>query len=333
MVVFVTMSMFFLFSVVGLSVDLGYSYVMKIAGQAAADSAASAAAIYAMKNGNSCGSGITCNSTYTCLNPPTSPPTTAFQAGCLYAQANGYVNAGNQSVTLIANNTTPPNETGNSPALWVQANVSQTVNHLFLFWSGFQSGPVAAQAIAGISTIPASNCIYILSSSATDALNVTGNSSITASGCGIYVNSTNGTAINVTGSSVARATGGSAIDVAGGYYESPYSATISPTPTTVGTPVTDPFLNLPAPTVSASCYQTNYNAPTYGTASLNPPAGSVFCGGITAGGSVTLNLSPGTYILNGGGLNIGGSATLNGTGVTFFFTGPNRYTDAGLQLS
>ncbi len=123
----------------GLAVDLGYSYFVKVYAQTAADSAATAAAIYANKNGYVCGSGVTCNTTYTCLSPPTSPPTTPLQAGCLYANTNGFVNTGSQAVSLIANNTAVPNETGNTPALWIQAqHVANRLPHLFLYWAGFQ---------------------------------------------------------------------------------------------------------------------------------------------------------------------------------------------------
>ena len=144
MLIFVSLSLLVLVSITGFAVDLGYSYYIKIYAQGAADSAASAAAIYANTNGYACvgRAALTCaNSTYSCPSSVTSVGT-ALQAGCAYAGVNGFTNTGNQSVSLIAN--TPaaaavPNETGNSPALWIQANVSQTVPHWFLYWAGFQS--------------------------------------------------------------------------------------------------------------------------------------------------------------------------------------------------
>ncbi len=332
MALFMTLSVFLLFSLIGLSADLGYSYSIKILAQTAADSAATAAARYASKNGYTCGTNITCNSTYTCASPPTAPAVTAFESGCLYANANGFANTGSQTVSLIANNTALSNETGIAPALWIRANVSQTVTHLFLFMAGFQSSVVQTQSVAGVSTIPSSNCVYILSSSAANALNVTGSSSISTAGCGIYDNSTNAsTAIDVTGSSTVSATGGGIIQMMAGAGETVTgTSTVSPAPTRVGSGVADPFASLPAPTVSTTCYQTNYNSPSYGTTTISP---GVYCGGITVGGSATVNLNPGMYILNGGGFNNGGSGTVNGTGVTFFLTGQNGYTAAGMTLS
>lgn len=237
MLVFSTLSLFFLFTVMGLSVDLGYSYFKKIQTQAAADAAAAAAGIYASLNGYTCGSGVTCGSAYTCADPPTSPPTTPLQAGCLYAQKNGFVNGGNQTVTLIANNTTPPNETGNAPALWIQANVAETVPHLFLYWAGSHSGSVAGQALSGITVTPATSCVYILSSSAANALTVSGAGSVTASGCGIYVDSSNSSsAISLSGSGKIS---GTQIKVHGGYSITG-GASSTPTPTSGAAVVADP---------------------------------------------------------------------------------------------
>jgi hypothetical protein len=331
MIIFVSLNLFFLFAVIGLSVDLGYAYMVKVTAQTAADTAAQAAAIYASKNGITCGSGgLTCNASYTCVSPPVTPPVTALEAGCLYAQANGYLNTGSQTVSLIANNTTPPNETGNAPALWIQASVTQTVQNSFLYWAGFHSGLVASQAVSGVRVIPPVACIYVLSLTAAQALSVTGSSSITGSGCGIYVNSSSTvSAIYDTGSSAVTANGGGKIYmVSGAVADVTGSSTISPTPTIVP-PVADPLINLPAPTVPSTCDQTNYSIGNGNTATLNP---GTYCGGISVGGSAVVTLNPGMYILNGGGFNNSNSGVVNGTGVTFFLTGQHGRTAAGMSL-
>jgi len=342
MMIFMTLSLFFLFSCIGLSVDLGYSYFIKVFAQAAADSAALAAASYASTNGAVCTTNVACNSTYSCPASLTTA-TTAFQAGCLYAQANGFVNTGNQSVSFIANNTSAPNETLTTTGLWIQANVAQTVSHLFLYMSGFHSGSVAAQSVAGVTGSPNSSCVFVLSPSAADAVSVTGNSFLTTSGCGVNVKSNSSTAINVTGSSAIKATSGGQLSVVGtancASFPSGGGNGCSPTPVTVAT-VTDPLAGkLTAPTVPTTCGQTNYN-PT-GSPTINPtytPAGvlssgGVYCGGITVGGVAHLTMNPGIYIMNGGGFNIGASGTVTGSGVTIFLTGQNGYVAAGMQLS
>lgn len=327
-VIMVVVGLMFMCLVLGLAVDLGYSYFVKLQAQTAADAAAGAAAVYAANNGSTCGSGgVVCGTAYNCANPPTSPPTTAMQAGCLYAQTNGFLNGGNQSVSLIANNTTPPNESGNSPAYWVQATVSQTVPHLFLYWPGFKSGSVAAEAIGGITTVPATSCVYILSSSASNALYLSGAASLTASGCGIYDNSSNSTtAISASGSATITAT---QIKVKGGYTVSG-GASITPTPTTGVGAIADPFASVTQPTVPGTCYQTNYNL-SGGTATISPSG--AYCGGITVSGVGQLTMNPGTYVVVGGGFNIGNSGTVTGSGVTIFLTGNNTYTAAGINLS
>ena len=344
MLIFVCLSLFVLFAAIGFSVDLGYAYMIKVTAQTAADSAAQAAAIYAGKNGYGCGSGgLTCNTAYTCTSPAVTPPTTAMEAGCLYAQANGFVNTGSQTVTLIANNTTPPNESGNaSPALWIQASVTQTVKNSFLYWAGFQTGSVASQAIAGVNLAPPTSCVYVLSSSAPNALSVTGSSHLTSSGCSIWVNATGTTvataAIQDTGSSSITATNGSIYAMTGAYTTPGGTSTIS-TITRTSTATADPLINLPPPTVSSAPCDAAHNSYSLGSSNTDTIGPGVYCNGITVSGSATLNLKPGVYILNGGGLNNTHSGTINciafngvAAGVTFFLTGQNGYTMAGMQL-
>ncbi len=332
MVIFVTLSLFFLFSVMGLSVDLGYSYSVKIFAQAAADAAAAAAAIYANNNGYACGSGITCNVTYSCPGTLTTA-STPLQAGCLYASSNGFTNTGNQSVSGLGINAGPPNETGNTPALWIQANVSQSVPHLFLFWAGFQNGSVATQAISGVNVSPNSSCVYALDpTSKQDAIVVSGGASLTTTGCGVYVNSSNSKALEITGSGKINSP---QIEVHGNYLPNPCTSSFCPNaaPTSGAAVVADPFLGLPKPTVPNTCYATNYSLGNSGTDTIyatDPSTGAVrvYCGGITVSGSAVLTMNPGTYIMDGGGFTNSHSGIINGTGVTIFLTGANSQSNA-----
>lgn len=330
MIIFVTLSLFFLFSVMGLAIDLGYSYYTKVYAQSAADAAATAAAKWATDHGFVCTTNIPCNSTYTCPNP-VGTVNTAFQAGCAYAQANGFTNGGSQTVTLIANNTTPPNTTGLGTALWVKATVAQTVPHMFLFWAGFQSGSVATQAIAGISSSGGAGCVYVLDPDATkDALLITGAASLTGSSCGVYVNSTGAGAIDMQGSASITVTGGPGVQIRSpgtAIGNNPWSP-ISPNPTSVAS-VADPLSSLVAPSFdTTTCKHTNYSLASSSTDHIYPDG--VYCGGITVGGSAHLTIDPGIYILKGGGYNSGNSAVVNGTGVTFFLTGTGG---TGMQLT
>ena len=324
MVVLVSISLALLFALVGLSVDLGYSYYVKVKAQGASDAAATAATIYASKNGYVCGSYVTCNSTYTCPSTLTSA-TTAMQAGCLYAKSNGFLTSGSQSVTLIANNTSPPNESGLSPALWIQANSAQTIPHLFLFLTGFQSGPVAAQATSTVNVTPASSCVYVLDTGNTNgALTISGSSALSVSNCGVYVNSSNPKALTISGSASITATKVSVVGNCTGCAQS------SPVPTTGAAAVSNPFASLPAPSFSSTnCGKTNYTVS--GTSDTIDPTDGPFCGGINVSGGKTLTMNPGTYILNGGGFT--NSGTVTGTHVTIYMTGGGSQTAAPLNLS
>jgi Flp pilus assembly protein TadG len=324
MIIFVTLSLFVLFSVMGLAVDLGYSYYVKVSAQQAADSAAAAAIKYADTNGSTCGTNITCNSSYTC---PRDLGTidSAFKAGCAYAKQNGYATG----VSLIANNNTPPYASGVSASLWIQANVAQTVTHPFLFWAGFQSGSVETQATSAITKVPNSDCIYVLdTSNKSGALSVTGAAILTAQSCGVYVNSSSSSGIYVSGSSQLLTSQSS---VVGGYN---CSWTIcNPTPTTGAAPVADPLSGLTAPTVSGTCTHTNYQLDHVGVATISPDG--VYCGGINVIGAahLTLHSTGQPFILKDGGFTTGNSAIVDADGpVTIFLTAPTSGKSAPVSI-
>jgi hypothetical protein len=319
----VTASLMFTFATMGLAIDLGWCYFLKMRVQAAADAAAVSAAIYAMRHGDSCAT-LSCGVSYTCAG--VTPPTTALEAGCLYATADG---PPSMSATMIANNTTPPGVTGNTPSLWIKATASTTAPNNFLFTAGFRTATIAAQSIAAVTVTPASACIYVLGSTANQALSVTGTSSLSASSCGVYVNSSSTSAIYVTGSSTVTASGGGKVYVHGSTYIGGTS-TISPVAITGAPAVADPLASLTAPTVPALCDSTNYAITNSNTATLNP---GTYCGGISVIGNSSVTLNPGTYILNGGGLKVSNSAHLTGNGVTFFNTGKNGNVAAPVLIT
>ena len=330
MVIFVSLCLMVLITIVGFTVDLGYSYYVKVYAQTAADSAASAAAIYANTNSYSCGSsGLICNSTYSCPSSVTSVGT-ALQAGCAYAGANGFTNTGNQSVSLIANSSAAaavPNETGNAPALWIQANVSQSVPHWFLYWAGFQSGSVSAQAISGVNVTPNSGCAYILDTGNTqDALNITGSGSFSAGTCAVNVWSSNSKALEVQGSSASLSSPANvhgASNCSGGAHCSPVPTTGVTVPSTTSTAF-NPLINLPTPTFDSSAagcsFGTNTTAYSVSSTPALPISHGTYCGGITVSGG-TRTLNRGIYILIGGGLVVEGSGQFAAANVMFFLTG------------
>jgi hypothetical protein len=335
---FATLTLSFIFGLMALAIDLGWAYYKVEQAQGAADSAAMSAAVYALNNGHTCGNnGVTCGSVYYCANPNVNPATTNLQVGCLYAAANGFNNAGDQSVWLTADSSVPPGSRGSNVNYWVQANISENIPGLFhisqqqntggaaLLLLGLTTSSSSAVSTAAITVTPSASCIYAIDTGNTaNAFTVSGSATVTSS-CGIYVNSSNTGAINLNGSASVHA---SQILVHGNYTIN-NRATVSPTPTTDADVQADPLANLPAPSVGV-CDHINWNWSSSNSATLNP---GVYCGGITITGSGPITFNPGTYIINGGGFNWGGSATLTGSHVMFYITGQNGYTAAPLNAS
>jgi len=311
----VTLGVSFLIGLLGLVVDVGYSYYLKQVAQAAADSAVMAAATSAQTTGQNCGDDG-CVSGYSCPSNPSA--TTNPGVACLYAAANG-------ARTVSISEGTGMTASGANAAYWVTATASFSTPAGFLTIFGSHGGLVSAQATGALIGGPgAGGCIYVLDPSMSHAMTVSGGSSFIRSDCGIYVNSNASNAMNVSGGatvqvSTVKVVGGT--DISGG-------STVSPTPTTGASPARDPLANLPAPTFSG-CNKSNFSV-NGGTATLDP---GVYCGGITITGSSTVNFNPGVYILNGGGFTSSSSTTtLNGTGV-FFYNTSAGYTYKPVTLS
>ena len=347
--IMVTLSLFMLFAILGLAMDLGWSYYRRNVAQAAAESAALATA-YAALSGSTvtCGSSVICSSTaVTC--PGTN--STNIHTGCQYASTNGFTNAGSQTVTIKANCGTgstvcsagsPPTVSGVSSAIyWASATITETNSQIFSSLFGHTLGTVAVQATAGIFNGTVPTCLYVLDAHASNAAVVSGSNSFIQMSCTMYIDSNSSTALNVSGQGSITAP---AIDVVGNYASCQLGQTckFSPNaPQTNQASVADPLSSLPAPTYSGC--GTGYNSTTstwngstsqaninQGTQSLNA---GVYCGGILITGNAQVTFNAGTYILNGGGLTINSAnSTATGTGVTFFNTA-NGYTYGPVTIS
>jgi hypothetical protein len=338
---FVVFNLTLVFGSLGLAVDVGWAYYTRLSAQAAADAAALAAASWASSSGQPvCGTGgVVCNSTATaCSNPPTTPPTTDLQVGCLYAQQNGFVNNGTtQFVKMAANTTAPPGVSNNTPSYWVQATVTATPYTFFGSFGGVKQFTINASAIAAVSYYSPGACIYALDPSASEAFSATGASTVTAT-CGIFVNSSSSSAFYEHGSPSVTA---SQILINGGASISGSSSVSPNPPSTNAGPVSDPLASQTLPTFSNVCPNPPYAAYTLGGTSVASLPSGNYCGGITIsnsakatfsggtyyiygglsiGGAATATFDSGTYIVNGGGISFGNSAAITGSGVTFFNT-------------
>ena len=322
--IFTTLNLFLLFSLVGLVLDLGWSYFKKEQAQSAADGAALSAAVDALYRGFTCGTnGVVCGTTYTCAYPNVSPATTVLQTGCLYAGANGFLTNGDQNVSLTGDNTALTSS-GLSAQYWVKATVRDKTYNLFLYLAGFHTASIAAQSVAAVIVSPNGNCVYSLSPSAADAFEIAGNVTVT-SACGLYVNSSDtSTAINVKGGATISAT---QVQEVGGYTLGNHG-TLSPTPVHASA-IPDPLISMPAPSYSG-CDYTNFQASGSGTTTLNP---GVYCGGIKLSGNGTIQFNAGTYILDGGGFTSSVGGAINGAGVTFFNTFDASHAAGAVSIS
>jgi hypothetical protein len=345
-----SLTMTIIFGTLGFATDLGWNYFLKTRVQTAADAGASAAAVYASHNGDTC-SNVTCGVSYTCAG---ARATTSLTAGCFYATADGPPVL---TATMIENNAAhpPAGLTGVAPTMWIKATVTASNSNHFLFLSGFHTASIQASSIAGITTTGSSgngSCIYALSPTGT-GISDSGSGTISTS-CGIADNSDLSYAAsgNITARCTSPATcpiyvNGNLSDTGSGNISSStsinvgktvsgiHSGSISPAVTTGTTIVNDPFTNLTAPTVGA-CTANNYNYSLSTDTAISP---GVYCGGMQFSGSGKVTFGAGTYIINGtdaagNSFDYTGSGGLDGTaGVTFFITGKNGHSAGPINLS
>lgn len=84
--------------------------------------------------------------------------------------------------------------------------------------------------------------------------------------------------------------------------------------------VADPYARLEVPAYP-ECTRTRYRLDRQKTETISP---GVYCGGIEVAGGATLDLDPGTYILDRGNFAVSGNSTVRGTGVTLILTSRTR---------
>jgi hypothetical protein len=90
--------------------------------------------------------------------------------------------------------------------------------------------------------------------------------------------------------------------------------------TTHTTPVADPYSRLEVPSY-LGCTRTRYRLDERKSETISP---GVYCGGIEVAAGATLNLDPGTYILDRGNFVVSDTSTVGGTGVTLILASRTR---------
>jgi len=331
----VTCSLFLIFAMLALEVDLGWAYFRREAAQAAADAASSAvikAAALSSPSSQACGTNnVWCGTppgTVTAC-PATAPsnPVTSFDYGCALAAANGFTTTGSQTVSIQANTTSnAPSVPGTTVAYWATVLISENVTPFFGAPGG-GGGLLSsnARSTSGLTSTPgsvSSTCMYILSPHGTNAFNIGNGAAVTTSSCGIQVDSNATTAMQVTGgatvhSSFVKSNGGVSVNN-GGCVDTPSGGCNSLTPQTGVSPIADPLLGLPSPTPAGTCNSGNF---TSWQATPYKPTAGTYCG-FTVGNGMSAVLGPGTYIINGGTFSIQGGSTVTATGgVMIYLTG------------
>jgi Flp pilus assembly protein TadG len=174
--ILVTLALIPMFAVMGLAVDLGWSFFVRKQAQAAADAAALSAVQEAVArigtsgdvSGFSCASGaagtgagaVECQPNMTACGSVTT--TSNLYNGCQYAKANGFDwAASDRSVTVRSYDHTVQPDTAPNVTLisyWVTVRATERVPQLFAYTMGFTQSTVSAVATAAIvgSIVPGS---------------------------------------------------------------------------------------------------------------------------------------------------------------------------------
>ncbi len=166
-IVMVTLSLFVIFGIIGLAVDLGWAYFVEKSAQTAADAAAIAAVKKAFDDADSitdfrCSGGVV-----ECSATPIECPAAEgnLQSACIYAAQNGFsATDPRRHVTVVASDSvTPPTVTGCTPSVthpptapcvdveyWVTVRVTESIPQLFSAILGNGLATVSARATAAV---------------------------------------------------------------------------------------------------------------------------------------------------------------------------------------
>jgi hypothetical protein len=253
------------------------------------------------------------------------------EAGNAGAALNGFSNGVNGATVSVNNPPVYGAYAGNSH--YVEVIVSESEPVFFMKVFGYGAMTVTARAVA--TDVPASTCIYTLSSASAGSSDspaggvyVTGSADLNLPSCGILDDGTGSYAVHVTGGATLTA---EALGIVGTDTVHNGGVLKPSSPVTGMTPVSDPLAGTVSPPPSSD-YSSGCSSATYGTGTYtvgpSSPTGYVCYSSFTVSkGSPTINFNPGLYIFNGsGGLNIGSGTILNGTGVTFYFVNGASFT-------
>jgi hypothetical protein len=182
-IVMVTLALIAMCGMLGLAVDLGWSFFIRRSGQSFADAGALAAAVEAFRLGGAsatvyCGvNNIVCNTpnTYPCPGS-IGTPAVNLDNGCLYARGDvvtgggytGFLNGSNSGRTQTANIESGSGQLTLSDGsqintfYWARSRVSENIPQLFSAVMGNRTALVAARSTAAIVGLPLDASIVLL---------------------------------------------------------------------------------------------------------------------------------------------------------------------------
>jgi Flp pilus assembly protein TadG len=173
-IVMVTLALFAMCGILGLAVDLGWSFFIRRNAQAYADAAALAAVEQALRSGQTtaatCAANVNCTANgYSCASSITSV-TVNLDSGCLYAKGTaagsgwqGFIDGTNNGATETSKF---DSGLGNPPGLtigalyWARSRVSQTIPQLFSAILGNTSALVGGTATAAVLNVVSTSGVW-----------------------------------------------------------------------------------------------------------------------------------------------------------------------------
>jgi len=173
--------------------------------------------------------------------------------------------------------------------------------------------PVSGRSVAQI-TAGSQTCVLALDPSTSGAVTFIGNSGTLLVGCSVHSNSLADDSLIVTGSAAVETP---CVSAGGGVNaDNGLLMTVCSSPYENADVVPDPYADIPDPdAILAEGCQSNFNSKPNSTINLTPGR---YCGSFDVKG--TVNLAPGTYVLDGADLAVNSTANLIGDGVTLYLT-------------
>jgi len=245
-------------------------------------------------------------------------------AGAMEVPYNGYDTAAKAATAQngVTDGVNGATVTVTKAATGSKITVSITQAAPTYFMKAFHVSSMNVSARASASLGPGAGCIFTLNQSGTD-VGLSGNGFLSMPDCGVIIDSSSSKALSLTGNSLISA---KYIGVVGNYSDSSNSPnSLTPIPVTGVAPASDPLAFESPPSYSpASCLPDPHPSPSNNqTVTIGPTGGGTVCyNGLSISGSGTVNLNPGTYVINGG-FSSSGSSSVNGSSVTVYLAPPS----------